>query len=94
MSVRPTLVHGSLVASGPGQGPIVLVVGSINADVIVPIDKLPLIGETIVARDEENSGKIVPGGKVNTKCHIIYSMDCHLVPCWYRAQIKLSPVDV
>jgi len=44
---------------------VLVVVGSVNADVIVPIQKMPSIGETIVAKDtaEMQAGITVAGGK-------------------------------
>lgn len=41
----------------------ILVVGSINADVIVPLDAFPSLGETIVASDTVDCGKTIAGGK-------------------------------
>ena len=40
----------------------VLIVGSLNADIIVEIDRLPLTGETIGARND-STGYMLPGGK-------------------------------
>lgn len=40
----------------------ILVVGSLNADVIIEVDRLPRSGETLVSRDP-NTGRVVPGGK-------------------------------
>jgi len=40
----------------------ILVVGSLNADIIVEIDRLPKRGETIAARSDK-TGFMVPGGK-------------------------------
>ncbi|DAZ96928.1 TPA: hypothetical protein N0F65_012031 [Lagenidium giganteum] len=42
--------------------PHVLVVGSVNADVIVDVDRLPLRGETIAA-SKTDTGTFCPGGK-------------------------------
>ncbi|CAM9234885.1 unnamed protein product, partial [Heterosigma akashiwo] len=41
----------------------VLVVGSVNADILVPVDRFPEEGENVVARETEDSGRIVAGGK-------------------------------
>lgn len=41
----------------------VLVVGSVNADVIVPLRKMPAMGETVVALNTADSGKTLAGGK-------------------------------
>jgi ribokinase len=41
--------------------PGILVVGSVNADIILHLDRLPHAGETIAASND--SGKMVPGGK-------------------------------
>ena len=43
--------------------PSVLVVGSVNADVIVPLSKMPALGETVVALTSEASGRTTAGGK-------------------------------
>ncbi|KAF1315203.1 Ribokinase, partial [Globisporangium splendens] len=40
----------------------VLVVGSVNADIVVEIDRLPVRGETFAA-NRPDTGKFVPGGK-------------------------------
>lgn len=45
------------------SSPSVLVVGSVNADIIVPIDRLPNDGETIVSPEFEDGGKTIAGGK-------------------------------
>lgn len=46
------------------SGASVLVVGSINADIIVPLEKgFPSLGETVVAKDTEDGGRIIAGGK-------------------------------
>lgn len=42
---------------------MVVVVGSLNADIIVPVDRLPVKGETVVARDDDDAGKVFCGGK-------------------------------
>lgn len=42
--------------------PIVLVVGSVNADVVVDIARLPQRGETLSA-SRPDTGRVVPGGK-------------------------------
>ncbi|GBG66425.1 hypothetical protein CBR_g61469 [Chara braunii] len=47
---------GAVAAVEPSP---VVVVGSVNADIYVEIQRLPLVGETIAAR----SGTILPGGK-------------------------------
>ena len=49
-------------ASSSQQGPI-FVVGSINADVIVPLERMPTVGETVVAKQTESTGITVAGGK-------------------------------
>jgi len=56
------LLWAGLVVSNAGR---LLVAGSVNADVIVPLDKLPRSGETVVARDnlQVPAGTTVPGGK-------------------------------
>jgi hypothetical protein len=41
----------------------VLVIGSVNADIIIPIDKFPDDGETIVAHDTLDNGRAIAGGK-------------------------------
>jgi ribokinase len=41
----------------------IVVVGSINADVYVDIERLPKVGETISA--DPQSGTVATGGKVN-----------------------------
>lgn len=41
----------------------ILVIGSINADVIIPLDKFPDLGETVVTPDTPDSGKTIAGGK-------------------------------
>jgi ribokinase len=41
----------------------VLVIGSVNADIIIPIDKFPDDGETVVAYDTLDSGRAIAGGK-------------------------------
>ena len=41
----------------------VLVVGSVNADVIIPIDSMPIIGETVVALEKDSTGSTIAGGK-------------------------------
>ena len=41
--------------------PAVLVVGSINADLFIPLDRLPESGENVVAKD--NDGRYIAGGK-------------------------------
>uniref|UniRef100_K3X8K3 Ribokinase n=1 Tax=Globisporangium ultimum (strain ATCC 200006 / CBS 805.95 / DAOM BR144) TaxID=431595 RepID=K3X8K3_GLOUD len=40
----------------------VLIVGSVNADIVVEIDRLPVRGETVAA-NRPDTGKFVPGGK-------------------------------
>ena len=57
------LSSSSSISSPP---PSILVVGSINADIIVPIDRFPLPGETIVAPDHDDNtiaGNTIAGGK-------------------------------
>eukprot|EP01041_Mallomonas_annulata_P006621 gene6621-13411_t len=51
-----------LLASTSHQNSI-LVVGSVNADIIIPIDSFPSLGETVVAKETETSGCTVAGGK-------------------------------
>ena len=41
--------------------PAVLVVGSINADLFIPVDRLPEKGENVVAKDSD--GRYIAGGK-------------------------------
>ena len=42
----------------------VLIVGSINADIIIPLNRLPVKGETVVAKfDDSRMGRIIAGGK-------------------------------
>lgn len=48
-------------SSSPAAG--ILVVGSVNADVIVPLLKMPVVGETVVAKDTESTGQTIAGGK-------------------------------
>ena len=40
----------------------VLVVGSVNADIIVPFSEFPKEGETILALETSDSGRTVAGG--------------------------------
>jgi ribokinase len=40
---------------------LLLVVGSVNADIYIELERLPLKGETISAKDD--SGFMLPGGK-------------------------------
>lgn len=48
---------------------MVVVVGSLNADIIVPVDRLPVKGETVVARDDDDAGKVFCGGKGANQVH-------------------------
>jgi ribokinase len=58
---RVTAASASLTpTSGAGS---ILVVGSINADVVIPVEDLPKSGETLVAMDTEDSGTVIAGGK-------------------------------
>jgi ribokinase len=54
-------------SSTPSSSSSVLVVGSINADIIVPIDRFPKPGETIVCPQNHphnnDAGKTIAGGK-------------------------------
>lgn len=56
------LFWAGLGLAGAGR---LLVAGSVNADVIVPLEKLPRSGETVVAHDTAQvaAGTTVPGGK-------------------------------
>lgn len=56
--------HSGRAASAQCEGPSrpVLVVGSLNADIILEIDRLPRRGETLGAR-KPDTGYMVPGGK-------------------------------
>ena len=40
----------------------IVVVGSVNADIIIEVDRLPSAGETLTSRNP-NSGRMIPGGK-------------------------------
>ena len=51
------------VSSVPSSDKSILVVGSVNADVIIPIDSMPILGETVVALEKDNTGRTVAGGK-------------------------------
>ena len=42
--------------------PAIVVVGSVNADIVIEVKTLPNRGETISAR-KVDTGKVVPGGK-------------------------------
>ena len=53
----------ALISAAHAKAPSIVVVGSVNADVIVPLEKLPRAGETIVAKDTPSTGATVPGGK-------------------------------
>lgn len=55
------LVFASVTKSSSG----IVVVGSINADVIVPLEKMPVSGETVVAINSADvtAGQVVAGGK-------------------------------
>ena len=56
-----TAIFQHLVIAAPERK--VLVVGSVNADVIIPIENMPILGETIVALEKESTGRTVAGGK-------------------------------
>jgi len=43
--------------------PQILVVGSINADFFIPVDRLPVSGENIVAKESDDAGRAIAGGK-------------------------------
>lgn len=45
----------------------ILVIGSVNADLIIPIDKFPDDGETVVAHNTPDSGRAIAGGKGATQ---------------------------
>ena len=51
------------VSSVPSSDKSIVVVGSVNADVIIPIDSMPILGETVVALEKDNTGRTVAGGK-------------------------------
>ncbi len=47
------------MSAGKGMGGPLVVVGSANADIVLPIERIPLPGETLNASDL----RLVPGGK-------------------------------
>lgn len=53
------------VAAASTTSPSVVIVGSVNADIIVPLERAPALGETIVAKDTPDTiaGQTVAGGK-------------------------------
>lgn len=53
----------SSAMSGASSSAQVLVVGSVNADVIIPVDKMPEQGETILAKQTPDCGTVLAGGK-------------------------------
>lgn len=60
-----SLIANIVVASSSIGGANILVVGSINADIIVTLPEkgFPSLGETVVAKDSDDGGRIIPGGK-------------------------------
>ena len=52
-----------VVTAAGGSSSIVTIVGSVNADVYVPVSRWPEDGENIVADESEMSGVTLAGGK-------------------------------
>lgn len=71
-----TLVTATLIVVSVASSSI-LVVGSINADVIIPLDRMPLWGETITAKDTDDTGKTLPGGKGANQAVACRTLDVH-----------------
>ncbi|KAG7668529.1 hypothetical protein KSW81_005293 [Nannochloris sp. 'desiccata'] len=59
----PTTITTATTASDSNAAPLphILVVGSLNVDIIIPVDRLPTLGETITARSPTTD--IAVGGK-------------------------------
>ena len=51
-----------MAAAASSSRHLILVAGSINADVFIDIDRLPLPGETL-STNQPDSGRVLPGGK-------------------------------
>lgn len=62
-SLLRILVFSNLVQWTCANQNKIVVVGSVNADIIVPIEQFPSKGETVVARNTIECGKTLPGGK-------------------------------
>ncbi|GLE08353.1 hypothetical protein PINS_up019418 [Pythium insidiosum] len=65
--------------------PSVLVVGSVNADFVVEIDRLPARGETIGAR-KVDTGRFVPGGKGANQAAAVARLGGDALSCQFVGQ--------
>ena len=64
------LLREAHAADAPTNGRAIHVIGSVNADIFVPVEKFPEDGETILANDLDSTGMLqrgrevfLPGGK-------------------------------